>query len=82
MTKAECQRRYPHDCFLEQCAVCHRDLAHDAVHWNGAFYQCEDCSTREARLAKSDPRACVDPIFGGYTPAQLRTQFANQGDPS
>lgn len=28
---------------LEQCALCLRDLAHDYVHWNGDFYECEEC---------------------------------------
>lgn len=32
---------------LEQCDMCYRELTHDYVHWNGAFYQCEECAVLE-----------------------------------
>jgi hypothetical protein len=32
---------------LERCDLCLRDLAHDYIHWNGDFYQCEECSVLE-----------------------------------
>lgn len=31
----------------EQCEPCARWLAPDLVHWNGAFYQCEECALIE-----------------------------------
>jgi hypothetical protein len=46
----------------ERCDMCGQKLAHDYVHWNGAFYQCESCTV----LERLDPdQNGLDPLFGG-----------------
>jgi hypothetical protein len=46
---------------LEYCDMYGRDLPHDYMHWNGAFYPCE----RRSVLEYLDPdQNCLDPIFG------------------
>jgi hypothetical protein len=75
-------RRCPEPCgHLQQCDVCLGELAHDYVHWNGAFQQCEECRRLEREIEESgDDRAGVDPIFGGYGPGNLRRILIESGE--
>jgi hypothetical protein len=57
---------------LERCDMCGEELAHDYVHWNGAFAQCENCSVLESL----DPdQNGLDPIFGGTFSQGMRPVY-------